>query len=188
MTVDKLGRSASPLHPAKTEVSYVRRSRSVLIVTALLVLAVDLVSKVAASTWLRDAPVELPGPLDLQLSYNPGVAFGLGSNLPLWAVLAVTTAFAAVVAVSAWRGWFPNPWAAGLVVGGALGNVIDRAQAGTVVDMLHTGWWPTFNVADVAVVGGALLMAFSVARSDDPAEEPGRRPGTRATPACPGRG
>ncbi len=174
MTVHEPDPSAPQPHPARAEASYVRRSRSVLVVVTLAVVAIDLTSKVAASAWLSNGPVELPGPLDLQLWHNPGVAFGLGSNLPLWVVLAITTAVAAIVAVGAWRSWFPNPWAAGLVVGGALGNVIDRAQAGTVVDMLHTGWWPTFNVADVAVVGGALLMAFSVARSDDTALEPGR--------------
>jgi signal peptidase II len=142
-----------------------------LIVAALLVLAGDLASKVAASAWLRDGPVELPGPVDLQLFHNPGVAFGLGSNLPPWSVLAVTTAVAALVAVGGWVGWFPSPWAVGMVVGGALGNVIDRTQTGTVVDMLHTGWWPTFNIADVAVVCGAMLLAFSAVRSDDQAEQ-----------------
>ena len=140
-----------------------RRARRALVTTALVVLIVDLVSKVVASSRLRDGPVSLPGPLDLQLSYNPGVAFGLGSHLPLWLVLAITSSVAVAVALGAWMGWLQNPWAAGLIVGGAFGNVIDRAEAGTVVDMLHTGWWPTFNVADVAVVGGAILMAFSTA-------------------------
>lgn len=144
-----------------------RWDRTVLAFTALAVLVVDVTSKIAASTWLRDGPVELPGPLDLQLAYNPGAAFGLGANLPLAVVLAATTTVAALIAVGAWRGWIPNPWAAGLIVGGAIGNVIDRAEAGTVVDMLHTGWWPTFNLADVAIVCGALLLAFSSMRSNE---------------------
>lgn len=157
-----------PSLPGTTNRLHRRRDRTVLAVTAVAVLVVDLASKVAASTWLRDGPVELAGPLDLQLAYNPGAAFGLGSNLPLAVVLVATTTVAALVAIGAWRGWLPNPWAAGLVVGGALGNVIDRAEAGTVVDMLHTGWWPTFNLADVAIVCGALLLAFSSARSVEP--------------------
>lgn len=154
--------------PGTTNSPEQRRNRTVLALTALAVLVLDVTSKIAASTWLRDAPVELPGPLDLQLAYNPGAAFGLGSNLPLWVVLVVTAAVAALIALGGWRGWFPNPWAAGLVVGGAIGNVIDRAQAGTVVDMLHTGWWPTFNLADVAIVCGAILLAFSSVRSNEP--------------------
>lgn len=153
-----------------------RRRHRTLLLTALVVLAVDIASKAAASKWLRDAPLELPGPLDLQLSHNPGVAFGVGSHLPLWVVLGVTAAVASLVAAAGWWGWFRNPWAAGMVVGGALGNVIDRAQAGTVVDMLHTGWWPTFNVADVAVVCGATLLAISLARaSDEPKRPSGQR-------------
>lgn len=163
MTVREPARPGAP-HPASAALTGTRRDRSVLAFTALLVLAGDLASKVAASTWLRDGPVELPGPVDLQLFHNPGVAFGLGSNLPPWGVLAATTVVAALVAVGGWVGWFPSPWAVGMVVGGALGNVIDRAQAGTVVDMLHTGWWPTFNIADVAVVCGAMLLALSLAR------------------------
>ena len=158
--------SASAPTPKRVGSPDRRRDRTVLAFTALAVLVVDVTSKVAASTWLRDAPVELPGPLDLQLAYNPGAAFGLGSNLPLAVVLAVTTTVAALIAIGAWRGWLPNPWAAGLIVGGAIGNVIDRAEAGTVVDMLHTGWWPTFNLADVAIVCGAMLLAFSSLRSE----------------------
>jgi signal peptidase II len=163
MTVREPARPGAP-PPASAALTGTRRDRSVLVFTALLVLAGDLASKVAASTWLRDGPVELPGPVDLQLFHNPGVAFGLGSNLPPWSVLAVTTVVAALVALGGWVGWFPSPWAVGMVVGGALGNVIDRAQAGTVIDMLHTGWWPTFNIADVAVVCGAMLLALSLAR------------------------
>jgi signal peptidase II len=147
MTVREPARPGAP-PPASAALTGTRRDRSVLVFTALLVLAGDLASKVAASTWLRDGPVELPGPVDLQLFHNP----------------AVTTVVAALVALGGWVGWFPSPWAVGMVVGGALGNVIDRAQAGTVIDMLHTGWWPTFNVADVAVVCGAMLLALSLAR------------------------
>ncbi|HQZ36349.1 MAG TPA: signal peptidase II [Ilumatobacteraceae bacterium] len=165
--------SASAPTPKRVGSPDRRRDRTVLAFTALAVLVVDVTSKVAASTWLRDAPVELPGPLDLQLAYNPGAAFGLGSNLPLAVVLAVTTTVAALIAIGAWRGWLPNPWAAGLIVGGAIGNVIDRAEAGTVVDMLHTGWWPTFNLADVAIVCGAMLLAFSSLRSNEPDHQRG---------------
>ena len=58
-------------------------------------------------------------------------------------------------------------------MGGAIGNVIDRAEAGTVVDMLHTGWWPAFNLADVAIVCGAMLLAFSSLRSNEPDHQRG---------------
>jgi signal peptidase II len=147
-----------------------RRRHATLIVAAVSVLAVDIATKVAASTALANRSIELPGPVDLRLSYNPGVAFGVGDSLPTWLILALTTAVAVAIAVAAWRGFFASSLAAGVVVGGAIANVADRAQAGTVVDMLYTGWWPTFNVADIAVVCGGFALAITGwrAASDEP--------------------
>ena len=54
-------------------------------------------------------------------------------------------------------------WAAGLVLGGAFANVVDRAVGGTVVDFVDVGWWPSFNLADVwLTVGCVLLMLLSL--------------------------
>ena len=47
------------------------------------------------------------------------------------------------------------------MVGGALANVVDRSQAGTVVHMLYTGWWPTFDIADIAVVCGGFALVIT---------------------------
>ena len=74
------------------------------------------------------------------------------------------------------------PWlAAALTAGGALGNVIDRIQGGSVVDMLHTGWWPTFNLADVFICIGVAVLALSAVRNknedDLPAGLPRHVPG-----------
>jgi signal peptidase II len=139
-----------------------RRRHTTLIIAAVAVLVIDIASKVASSEWLAGrGVVELPGPLDLRLGYNPGVAFGLGDTLPAWLVFVLTSAVATAIAVTAWRGFFASSLAAGVVVGGAIANVADRAQGGTVVDMLYTGWWPTFNVADVAVVCGGIALAVT---------------------------
>lgn len=144
------------------------RHRAVLVVTAVVVFAVDIASKVLASSTLAGGDVDLPGPLDLRLAYNPGVAFSLGDSLPTWVVLTVTSLVVAAITVAAWRGLFVSMIAAGVVIGGAAANVADRAQAGTVVDMLHTGWWPTFNLADVAVVCGGIALAFAGWRAGAP--------------------
>nr|WP_246535913.1 signal peptidase II [Nocardioides aquaticus] len=48
----------------------------------------------------------------------------------------------------------------GAVLGGAVANVIDRARDGVVTDYLHTGWWPTFNLADTFLVTGFLVIAM----------------------------
>lgn len=155
-----------------TEPALQRRRHTRLVAAAVAVLAVDLLSKVAASTYLDTRGIELPGPLDLRLGYNPGVAFGMGDNAPAWLVLVLTGGVAAAIAVAAWRGMFASSIAAGVVVGGAIANVVDRAQAGTVVDMLYTGWWPTFNLADVAVVCGGFALVVTGLRAAPPGDKP----------------
>ncbi len=127
--------------------------------------ALDLASKAAASAWLPRRGVDLPGPLDLKLTHNPGVAFGVGSALPTWMMVALTIGVAAVLATAAWRGRFASTVGPGLVLGGAVANIADRLEAGTVVDMLHLGWWPTFNVADVWITVGAVFLLWGEARA-----------------------
>lgn len=160
-------------HP---EPSAERRRHTRLAAIAVAVLAVDLLSKVAASAYLNAEGIDLPGPLDLRLGYNPGVAFSLGNDAPTWLILTLTGGVAAAIAIVAWRGMFASTVAAGVVVGGAIANVVDRAQAGTVVDMLHTGWWPTFNLADVAIVCGGLALVLTSLRAPVPDDQPASEP------------
>jgi len=53
----------------------------------------------------------------------------------------------------------------GILLGGALGNLIDRVRLGAVVDFIDVPWWPTFNFADVAVVVGVALVVWAVLRA-----------------------
>jgi signal peptidase II len=155
---------------ATSDIAVRRARRWRFVVVAVAVATVDLVSKAIASRALAERDVDLPGPLDLSLAYNSGVAFSIGVGVPPWVLVVLATSIATVVATAAWKGQLPSAVAAGLVVGGAAANVVDRVQAGSVVDMLHTGWWPTFNLADVwIVVGCALLILteFNVARRRD---------------------
>lgn len=114
------------------------------------------------------------GLLDLRLGYNSGAAFSLGAGLPSWVVIAVTGLITAGVAVFAWRAAADAPWLllVGLsaVLAGAVGNLVDRAGDGLVTDYLHTGWWPTFNLADVFITLGAATVALAVLRHQ-PARE-----------------
>lgn len=144
-----------------------------MIVVATSVLVVDAVSKAWASASL-DEPVELVGSLSLQLAYNPGVAFGVGDSLPSWVLLAVTGIICAGIAWGGWTGALQPPVAAGLIFGGAVGNLFDRMTGGSVVDMIHLTWWPTFNLADVAICTGAVLLVIGAFRApasngDEPA-------------------
>ena len=77
-----------------------------------------------------------------------------------WAILA-----AALAAVLEFGPWFVRgaaPVAIGVALGGALGNVVDVWRHGAVVDFVDLGWWPVFNVADAAIVGGALVAIWYV--------------------------
>ena len=107
----------------------------------------------------------------LTLVMNPGLAFGLLGNLPLtwrWVVAALSIVALLILARVALRvlpeGGFVDLAAIGLIFGGAVGNLIDRARFGAVVDFIdvyYRAWhWPAFNVADSAITIGVLLLAF----------------------------
>ncbi|HEY8546768.1 MAG TPA: signal peptidase II, partial [Acidimicrobiales bacterium] len=96
----------------------------------------------------------------LRLAHNPGIAFGLLDDAPGAAVILLVAAITAALAVAAWRGLLA-PLPAGLILGGALANLLDRMHGRTVVDLLHTGWWPTFNLADVFICAGAAFLVLT---------------------------
>ncbi|MFN0089046.1 MAG: signal peptidase II [Acidimicrobiales bacterium] len=137
---------------------------------ALTVGAVDLASKMWASRALRQRPMDLPGPLDLRLGYNRGIAFSFLTDIPVAVIVILTSLVAVALAVAAARGSAPL-LPAGLILGGALGNLVDRTHNGSVVDMLHTSFWPTFNLADVAICTGAALWVLQSSRRSPRAKE-----------------
>ena len=147
---------SAPAHDATSARLSVARRRFV--VVASVAAGIDLASQAAASAFLPSRLVDMPGPLDLQLSHNPGVAFGLGTAVPAWLLVVLTATLAVCLAAAGWRGAFTSTVGAGLVLGGAVANLADRLQGGTVVDMLHLGWWPTFNLADASITVGATLL------------------------------
>lgn len=153
----------------ETHASAPTHRRRAFLATAIAAAVVDLATKVWASAALESRSIDLPGPVDLQLAHNRGIAFSAFSDAPLPLILAVTGTIVVVLVVLSWRGTFP-PIAAGLIVGGAAGNVLDRIQGGSVVDLLHTGWWPTFNVADVLLNVGVGLIVLSELRGRSPAD------------------
>lgn len=149
------------------------RRHAVLASVAAGALAVDIVTKVAASAWLADGPVRLGPLLTLRLVHNRGIAFGVAAAAPAAVLLAASGAISVVLVVLAWRGGLGAPLPAGLIVGGALANVVDRVTGGSVVDFLDLGRWPTFNLADVFLVSGVGMLVLV------PQPTPGAaRPGT----------
>ncbi len=117
---------------------------------------------------------------------NTGVAFGFLSSLnPAWVnpLLIAATVFA-VFGVLGYLYYIPGrgpaPCGLGLVLGGAVGNLIDRARLGYVVDFLDVHWrrfhWPAFNVADIGItVGIGLLILDMIFWSREDAGAPGPR-------------
>lgn len=147
------------------------------------VLALDQLTKAWAVAELGDGHViDLIGSLRLRLVLNYGAAFSLTDGRgPLISVLALV-----VVAVLLRTGRHATRPAMavslGMVVGGAFGNLLDRAFrdgdglfGGGVVDFVDLQWWPVFNVADAAIVVGALLLFVLQWREPDPAADAGRR-------------
>jgi signal peptidase II len=115
--------------------------------------------------------VDVVGPLDLTLSHNSGVAFGLASSGGTRLVIVTVFALGVVGYLFSRDPTRPGMWvAAGLLAGGALGNLADRIRVDAVTDYIAIGSWPAFNLADVAVTLGVLLLAFSYVREPQAGE------------------
>jgi signal peptidase II len=135
----------------------------------------------ASKLWAEDAlaggpPVDvIPRVLRLTYTTNSGGAFGLGQSAP-WLFAGATILVAGIILVASVHLTRPTVAVAlGLVLGGALGNLTDRAVngsglSGRVTDFIDLHVWPVFNVADVAIVSGALLLAFATVLHGEPDE------------------
>ena len=139
-----------------------RRSRRLLVVVAVGLLAVALVVDPIARQSLAGARGVDLGVLQLKLAYNTGVAFSMGDQLPTPVLLTVTGLITAGIAGYAWRVAPTSSWPTivglGAIFAGAAANVIDRTLDGKVTDYLHTGWFPTFNLADTFLTCGVALL------------------------------
>jgi signal peptidase II len=138
-------------------------------VAAIAVLA-DQVTKQLAVAALGDGPIDLvPGVLTLRLTLNSGGVFGLGQGFPGF-FLAATVAIVAVVLLWARRLRDSRMAVAlGLIVGGGVGNLLDRIVrdlGGRVVDFVDLHVWPVFNLADSCIVVGVGLVLLFGARSE----------------------
>jgi signal peptidase II len=149
--------------------------------TAVVVLVLDLVTKHLVLERLAPGrPVRvIDGIFSLTLVMNPGLAFGMLSETPTgwrWLVALLSIGALVVLAVVGLRmlptGGRLTPFALGLIFGGAVGNLIDRARFGAVVDFLDFYWrgyhWPAFNVADASISVGVVLLALRMLAAPAP--------------------
>ena len=160
-----------------------KRSFVLLLGIAATILALDQWTKHWAERVLAHrAPVNVIGEL-VRLTYtrNSGVAFGLGAGLPFpYAIFSIAAVVAILVLFIRHREHpFARQLSLALILGGALGNLVDRLASGEVVDFILIGWrqwyWPVFNVADSAVSVGVVLFGITWARHPEPRAEAGRK-------------
>jgi signal peptidase II len=139
-----------------------RRAALRAVVVAVLVLAADQASKaIVRGSIARGESVDLVLGINLVNTRNSGVAFGFFSGGG--AIVAIVAALA-LVALLVFFGthltrplvWLPT----GLLIGGAVGNLIDRAAEGAVTDFVDVSIWPAFNVADAAITIGVLSLLY----------------------------
>jgi signal peptidase II len=142
---------------------------------AIVVVVVDQLTKWWALERLSGGrDIDLVWTLRLNLVRNSGAAFSTGRGLgPVLGVVAVIVVFL-LVRYGRMASSSPTAAGIGLVLGGAVGNLADRAfrsgdgfLGGHVVDFVDLQWWPVFNVADAAIVIGGLVLAFTLARGEE---------------------
>lgn len=145
------------------------RQFRVVALVAVAILLVDQLTKWLAIRVLADGPIDLIGSLRLNLLYNTGVAFSMASGRGIGPWISLL-AMAVIVTISLGHTSRIRlgAIAAGLIAGGALGNLLDRIFRGddgllhgAVVDFVDLQWWPVFNVADAAIVIGAILLGIA---------------------------
>ncbi len=138
------------------------------------VVAIDQIVKAAVVSSLALGETrDLALGFDLTRVTNSGIAFGLLDRGGDALVLAITGV--ALVVVIGWFAVDPSrPWlwlGVGLLVGGALGNLTDRIRLGSVTDFLNPPIWPAFNLADVAITTGVVIVVLAAfAPTPEPAE------------------
>jgi len=146
------------------------RTISVLFLTALLIAISDQITK----TWIRSnlaygQAIPESGFFQITHVQNTGAAFGLLTDQ---SVLLAVVASAGVVLLLVYALFFhhrlpflnniPGSLALGLILGGTIGNLIDRLLRGHVTDFISVSIWPDFNIADSAVTVGAIIVAYSL--------------------------
>lgn len=167
--------NSTPNHPTHSTTKAAPKEPNALIWLSLSALTVllDLVSKYAAEFWLSyNQPVSILPVLNMTLHYNTGAGFSFLADQGGWqrwffVVLSVVVSLALI-------NWLKNlqrkpylqPMYVSLILGGALGNLYDRLFYGKVTDFISVHWqhyyFPTFNVADMAISLAAMLMIYDV--------------------------
>lgn len=136
---------------------------------ALVVLILDILTKGWAMSALSDGrDIHIFWTMHFALTHNEGMAFSTGTNVgPFIGMLAIVVIAILIFALRK-QSSVISLVATGCIIGGAIGNVLDRVfrgsgfMDGAVVDFIDFRWWPVFNVADIGIVCGAIAVAYSM--------------------------
>lgn len=125
------------------------------------IIIIDQITKWFAFKMLTE-PVWIFDHIGFKLAFNKGVAFSLPVE-GIWALVVPVM----IIVLIVWYAYrhlemirLESIGIISLIIGGALSNVIDRVRIGHVIDFIQIGWWPTFNLADSAIVVGCLLLVI----------------------------
>lgn len=133
------------------------------------IVAVDQLTKYLAAAHLVGRTITLiPGWLQLHYITNDGMALSLFRG-GRWMFVALTAVYLAVVVWAIAKKHIykkPELWCLAAITGGAIGNLIDRVQTGLVIDMICIPWFSTFNVADIFITFGAILLVLYILIKD----------------------
>ena len=167
-----------------------QRSRAMILVACLATIGCDRVTKQAAASILADSPVRsyLADTVRLIYAENVGGFLSVGAGLPIARRMLVFTVATGLLLLGMTYAAIRGRWegmrllGTALIVSGGASNWIDRVATGSVIDFLNVGIGPLrtgiFNVADVAILGGALLVGLTAWR--DGGKRSGRGPGVTA--------
>ena len=144
--------------------------------TVALVVAADQFTKKVARDGIRPGEEDPIFPaLKLVNVRNEGVAFGIDVGGKTLVIAIIALALLALVLYFARHTARPWMWLpTGMLIGGALGNIVDRIRDGAVTDFLKIPAWPAFNLADVAITLGVVALVLVLERRDEGDERPGR--------------
>ena len=143
-----------------------RRALFRAVLVCVLVIALDQLTKHTLGTWLAPGQVRhvVPG-VKLVYERNSGVAFSFLAGTGALVYVVTALALGGLIAFLLLRPgrrllWLPT----GMLVGGAIGNLIDRVSMGSVIDFIKLPHWPAFNIADTCITFGAIILVLVIER------------------------
>jgi signal peptidase II len=137
------------------------------VVLAAVLAADQIVKALVAGALQRGEERNIVAGIKLVNTRNSGVAFGQLQNGGAIVAVVIALAICALLVYFARHAQLPLMWLpTGMLLGGALGNVVDRIREGAVVDFLKLPYWPAFNVADASITIGVVILLVVMERGD----------------------